>query len=261
MYLDHYDAYLAKLKAIKSSAIVEKVEKRAFTVKEVVNECGLARRYLLNKAWTEYNGTNHSTVISTIGFYKDGVLKHFSPENVARFIGLALEGEEIYNAGDIFSLYSRLGTESKCRNASTLKVPALKEELIIGDIVKKTVTVEKVPKATKPKGPAQTPKKVRTPAEQIVFDAKAKARAEKNAWFREHKTLIGKGKVLKTLSKQAAGITSAVRIAAPGLTANVVPDEGWKLVTHTRKGRETFRETVKADGKTTSRRFSRSLER
>jgi len=261
-YVEHYKLYLHSLDAIKAERLLAKVEKREMKITLVPEEKGLARRYLLNKAWNEYNSTNHGIVVSTIGTYRSGMLKHVSPEVLGSAARSALnvsEPVDTSSLGAILSFFLREGVEEQCGVTTVLAVQGVQYKLCVGDIIRRSVKVEKIAKPVKPKGPAQTPKKVRTPEEQAVHDAKLKARSERSAWFREHKLLASKGSVLKGLAAQSARITSEVRAAAPSLTAEVHPDDGWKLVTHRRGRRERVVEVEKGESKKTTRRFTRAL--
>jgi hypothetical protein len=94
--------------------------------------------------------------------------------------------------------------------------------------------------APKKKGPATTPKKVRSAEEVAERAKKEEARKQKKAWFDEKSLALSKGKLEEKLAKSLT--TRALAISKADSTVEVTADlDNWRVVT--RKG--TIKERVK----------------
>jgi len=114
-------------------------------------------------------------------------------------------------------------------------------------------------KVKKPRGPAVTPKKVRTAEEISERAAKEKARKENLKWRKEHEAMLSKGKLEERLAKSAVIRAAAIK-KADGSVETEVDLEGWRVVTKPRreKTRERVKEVAVAGGSTVTKTYTKS---
>jgi len=103
-----------------------------------------------------------------------------------------------------------------------------------------------IPPATK--GPAVTPKKVRTPEETAERLAKEKARKEKSMWFAEKRDLLAKGKAEEKLAESAAKRARFLRAVDRTVDTHAAED-GWNVVVSKRPRKQKVKSVTQSQGK------------
>jgi len=149
--------------------------------------------------------------------------------------------------GDELVLTSRVGARVRQQRIR------IRSKTVVGQV--KTSFAEKV----KAKGPAKTPKKVRTPEEIAERAAKEAARKANLKWKREHEVMLSRGKLEEKLAKSALTRSVAIKKADGGVETELELD-GWRVVTKTRreKTRERVKEVAVAGGSTITKTYTKS---
>jgi len=111
----------------------------------------------------------------------------------------------------------------------------------------------------KAKGPATTPKKVRTPEEIAERAAKEATRKANLKWKKEHEVMLSRAKLEEKLAKSALTRSVAIKKADGGVETEVDLD-GWRVITKARreKTRERIKEVAVAGGSTITKTYTKS---
>jgi len=104
-----------------------------------------------------------------------------------------------------------------------------------------------VRRETKAKGPAITPKKVRSAEEIAERKKKENARKERSAWFGKRKLELAKGKLEEKLASSVAKRAAKIVAADPSVSTSVDLD-GWRVVTKDRPVRSKVTSVLTTGG-------------
>jgi len=172
---------------------------------------------------TKYRGAQKTATFKRTGAIKKG----FSATDRAYLFDV--DGQLEYTSGVLGDLGSGDHTIPWYQGASPTGTATLRLTV--------TATPAVIAEVPKKKGPATTPKKVRSPEEIAERAKKESARKEKAAWFAARTLELSKGKLEEKLGASVVKRASAITKADATVETHVDLD-GWRVVT-SKKGAQT----------------------